>query len=61
MISEADGPTQFYAIAFVVRCIFVMKSVLPEKEKFMSQQFQGCLGKERLHLTELIQRSVPCM
>lgn len=34
-----------------------MKSVSPEKEKFMSWQFRGCLGKEGLHLSELIQVS----
>lgn len=36
---------------------FRMKSVSPEKEKFTSWQFWGCLGKEGLDLSELIQVS----
>lgn len=57
LIYEADGPTRFYVNAAVIRCSFFMKSVLPEKENFMSWQFRGCLGREELHLSELIQGS----
>lgn len=55
--SEADGPIRFYVNAAVIRYSFFMRSVSPEKENFMSWQFRGCLGREGLQLSELIQGS----